>query len=180
MPHFAIVIVCAVVMCSSAGCAAQGTEDTELALRAGGLLWVPDGATIEPDNIFHPVAIVDGRSVFIDGSAHVAFTRRGEREALTTLVVNHFAGSGWRERDREYLNPQTPTSFKNGWRHVCGCIVMVDGNGKPIPRDPYYDWVGEWENPRGDVVRYMMSAEGPQLRAYASFIPKGIVRSARR
>jgi hypothetical protein len=180
MPRFAIVIAWALMVCSSGGCAARGIEDIELALRADETLWVPDGAAIEPDNHFHPVATVYGRSVFIDGSAHVTFTRRGEREVLTTEVVNHFAGSEWRERERQYLNPQTPTSFKSGWRHVCGCIVMVDVNGKPIPRDPYYDWVGEWENPRGDVVRYMMSAEGPQLRAYASFIPKRIVQSAPR
>jgi hypothetical protein len=179
----ATVIIAAFVLSSSSGCAVRGVQEIdeiELALRADEILWVPDNAAIEADKIFRPVAVVYGRSVFIDGSAHVAFTMRGEREALTTQIVNHFALTEWRARDREYLNPQIFTSFNTGWRHVCGCIMITDADGRPVSREPYYDWHGEWDNQQGDVVQYALSADGPRLRGYASFIPKRLVELRRR
>jgi hypothetical protein len=145
------------------------------ALHADQILWVPDRALIEPERFFRPIATRNGRSVFVDGSASVSFALTGDREALTTELVEQFLGTLWRERDWEYLNPQTPTSFKSGWRHVCGCILLTDANGKPLPREPHYEWYGEWEDSRGNVVQYRLSADGPQIRGYASLIPRHIV-----
>lgn len=175
--RLATVIIGTLLLWSSSACGPRGVEQITLALRADEILWVPEDAAIEADHGSRPVRVVYGRSVFIDGSAHVAFSMRGERYALTSQIVNHFAPTEWRERGREYLNPQILTSFKTGWRDVCGCVIVTDADGRPLPGEPHHDWHGEWENRRGDVVRYVLSADGPQLRGYASFIPKRIVQS---
>jgi hypothetical protein len=170
-----IVTACAVsawaLPCITASVSLRDTP----ALHADLILWVPDRAAIEPETIFRPIATGNGRSVFVDGSASVSFALTGDREALTTELVGHFVGTPWRERDRDYLNSQDPTSFKSGWHHVCGCIVLTDANGKPIRREPHYEWYGEWEDACGNVVQYRLSADGPQVRGYASLIPRHIV-----
>jgi hypothetical protein len=108
------------------------------------------------------------------------FTIKIDREALSRALVDHFAATAWRERDRDYLNQGIATSFKSGWREVCSCVLMPDKNGTFAAPDPYYDWHGEWENRRGDIVRYNLSTWGPELRGYVSLIPRHLVDAAPR
>ncbi len=58
--------------------------------------------------------------------------------------------------------------------------MLTDAAGDPIPREPFHQWHGEWENAQGDIVTYDLSAEGRQLRGYGAFVPRMVVdRSGR-
>lgn len=163
-----------------AAACARVPDVSECQLAAAHILWLPEGAIIKPDAA-EPTAVFEGRSVYSDGSAAVTFTlTTAERRALSTAVVQHFAEAGWHQRETEYLNPGIPTSFKAGWRHECACVIQTDAQGRPIPAEPYYEWQGEWENRRGDVVRYSLSAVGVHLTGYAACIPKRTVDEATR
>jgi hypothetical protein len=63
-------------------------------------LWVPTQATVSDDGA-RPVAVKNGRSVYVDGSSAVGFTLIGEREALSSEIVRHYTLTEWRRRDRE-------------------------------------------------------------------------------
>jgi hypothetical protein len=129
-----------------------GATAQQLATRAARILWVPKHAAIESHSLLYSLAAENGRGVFADGSASVSFRMTGEREPLTSALVEHFAGTEWRPRGWEYLNPPIATSFKTGWRHLCACVWMTDSSGKPVPREPLYDWHGQWQNSHGDIV----------------------------
>ena len=132
------------------------------------ILWVPAGATFDSD-LGRPVMIKKSRNIFIDGSGAVGFTLTGEREDLSRQITRHFAAAGWRQRQTQELNPQLPTSFEQGWQGHCACLIVLDAQGDPIPRERFYSWQGEWENERGDCLTYHLSAQGRQLRGYAAF-----------
>lgn len=160
----------------STSCSARPGGVAEPAIGAGNILWLPASAEIRPDSL--SVAVENGRNLYADGGAAVSFTLLGERHELSNGLVSHFCDEGWRQRSTQYLNPQLATSFDEGWRTQCQCVLMTDAHGRPIRREPYYQWRGEWEDRRGNVVTYSLSAEGRQLRGYASYIPKAVVDAA--
>jgi len=164
---------------AATSCSTSPVDVAALARGAGTIRWLPAGAEILPDALM-PISAESGRSLFVDGSASVAFTLTGDREELSTGIVRHFTTRGWCQRSTQYLNPQLATSFSEGWAHRCACLIMTDLRGKPVAREPLYQWRGEWNDSRGDVVTYSLSAEGRQLRGYAAYIPKRSVDAAER
>jgi hypothetical protein len=58
-------------------------------------------------------------------SANILVTVTGEREDLSAALVHHFTAAGWKQRAPQYLNPISPTSFDEGWRHRCGCVLQT-------------------------------------------------------
>jgi hypothetical protein len=143
------------------------------------ILWLPAGAEIRLDRV-GAISIQRGRSLYVDGTAHVAFNVTGERHALSDSLIRHFTTSGWRQRTTQYLNPRFATSFNDGWQHQCACIVETDPEGKPIRREPQYEWRGEWEDPLGNIVTCSLGAEGRRVRGYAAYIPQPLADAARR
>lgn len=99
---------------------------------------------------------------------------------MPPLAIEHFAHPGWRPRLTQYLNPQLTTSFELGWKSQCACVVSLDLQGKRIPREPYHQWHGEWENERGDLVTYTLDGEGRHLRGYATYNPRRAVEEVLR
>ena len=137
---------------------------------AADILWVPVSATLQPDAAA-PVLVKNGRSIYVDGSGSVGFIIEGDREAVARQIVRHFAHEGWSQRALQHLNPRLATSFESGWERRCICLTQADAHGNAIPREPLYQWRGEWENGRGDLLTYALSAEGQHVRGYAEFLP---------
>lgn len=138
--------------------------------RGADLLWVPANAVLTEDWA-SPVIVKNGRSVYVDSTSAVGFSVNSDREDLSAEVVRHFAAMEWRPRDRQSRNPQNSTSFEEGWQGRCACVIQMDSEGKVIPQETFYEWHGEWENTRGDVVTYRLAGQGRQLRGYGTFDP---------
>jgi hypothetical protein len=148
------------------------------AIAAVDNLWVPANAFIQ-SIASRPVMVENGRSIWADGSSALGFAPDTDREEFVRQLVRHFEEAGWRQRNTHYLNPGLATSFESGWQSRCACAILTDPLGKPIPREPFHEWHGEWESIRGDVLTYDLSAEGPELRGYASFVPRRLVNERR-
>jgi hypothetical protein len=143
------------------------------------ILWLPDGVRIDQRAVDEGL-LVDGRTVDSGGMAYVAFTiDSGSREELSTSIVHRFFETGWTERRTRYVNPWWATSFLEGWRHQCACVIPTDRNGRRLPSEPYSDWEGEWEDRDGDIVTYDLSAVGVHLRGFAQYVPARAVAETR-
>jgi hypothetical protein len=138
------------------------------------ILWVPPDALLRPDEA-SPVLVRNGRSIYVDGTGGVGFARSGDRETLTSEIVQHFADAGWRQRRTQDINPQFATSFESGWQGQCACVIQLEPQGHPIPRERFYQWHGEWENVAGDILTYALFAEGQQLSGRAWFVPVSLI-----
>ena len=147
---------------------------------AGGeILWLPERAAVQRD-LCRPIAIKNRRSIYMDGSAAIVFSIESGREELSDAIVSHFANVDWHPRSTQDLNPGLPTSFERGWETTGGGgLVPLGPEGEAVRAKPYYQWNGEWENARGDIVRYMLGGQGRQLRGYADYAPRSVVESAR-
>jgi hypothetical protein len=152
---------------------------TVLDTRGPDILWLPQGSVIERDSA-RPVAVRDGRSIYVDGTSAVVFSIDAQRRHVSDQLVRHFAREGWRQRKTQFMNPSQATSFDGGWEHRCGCVLVRDSAGRSAPGDPYYEWRGEWENDSGDLVSYVLGGPGDHLRGYASYLSREVVRGVRR
>ena len=147
---------------------------------AAQILWLPDHAVLARD-LARSVIIKNGRGIYADSSGAVAFAIESDRAEVSDRVVRHFADAGWHQRSTQQLNPLLPTSYEFGWETHGGGVLAPLGTGdEPTRAEPYYEWRGEWENGRGDIVRYMLGGQGRQLRGYADYAPRSVVESGRR
>lgn len=115
------------------------------------------------------ISPVGDARVYIDSSSAVIFSLVADREHLSSEVVGHFATKGWRRRGTQYLNPE-----EDGCQSRCACVFQTDAESNVIQREPFYEWQGEWENERGDIVTYRLAGEGRQLRGYGTFVPNAV------
>jgi len=127
-----------------------------------------------------PALITNGRSIYVDGSGAVVFSIAIKCDDAIRQISEHFAQTEWRPRSTQYLNPHLATSFSSGCQRHGGGVILLDSNGRPIPPEPYNEWVGEWENGRGDIVSYVVGGTRQQLRGYGSYIPRHVVESGKR
>lgn len=136
-------------------------------------LWTPAKATLQPDAA-RPVAIKNGRSIYIDGTAAVYFHADIEREALTTQLMAYVEKRGWRQRSTEFLNPGRATSFASGWRHQCACLLRSNPDGRPRPSDGIFKWHGEWANDRDDQLGYDFFTDGGIAVGAGWYLPANV------
>lgn len=129
-------------------------------------LWLPSDAIIKQDDTVG--LIHHRRSVYADGSVSVGFRIKTDREYLSRDLIAHFDRLGWRQRKTQFMNPRMATSFDEGWRHRCACVLTLGPDGKPVPRGELSEWTGEWENRSGDVASYQLLAEDDLVSGYAS------------
>jgi len=141
------------------------------------LLWLPPEATLEEDPAT-PVRIVNGRSVYADGSASVAFTIEAQPSDLTDRIMERVASLGLEQRRTQYLNPWLATSFAGGWQ-VLGGGTMLNPS-QATRRSPYRRWRGEWEDGLGNILVYDIGGQDRALRVLASYIPRPVVESSLR
>jgi hypothetical protein len=173
-PALALVVIGMLSTACVGADARSATPDT----TAAEVLWLPIDAVIESDAA-RPVMFKDGRSIYIDDTGAVVFSLNADREELTRQVVQHFATTEWQQRERQFLNPDTATSFAGGWERRCSCVMLTDWQGNPVAREPFYQWHGEWEDLTGNLVTYTLSGEGRQLRGHASYRPLKVVTEMR-
>ena len=170
LPIAALALTCA----ATAACGGRVEEVPDLPdERAAAVLWLPSPVTIR-ESVSVPVLVKDGRSFYADGSASLSFTATIDREQFASSLVQHFATTEWQQRRTQYLNPQMATSFDRGWEGHCSCVLQRDADGNVLPPRHYYEWIGEWHNPRGDVVHYSLGAIDEQIHGFASYIPRRI------
>jgi hypothetical protein len=102
----------------------------------------------------------------------MVFSVSADCDDVARDISEHFAQAKWRPRSTQDLNPQLATSFSSGCRPHGGGIVHLDVHGRPIPRGPYHEWRGEWENEGGDIVTCVVGGADRQLRGYATYAPR--------
>jgi hypothetical protein len=124
------------------------------------LLWIPDGAVIEPIGAT-PARVINGRAHYVDGSADVVFSSTIPPLDLFTALMRRMESTEWRPRTNQYMNPQLETSFRPG---------------RPPQPSPLFGWHGEWENGRGDILFYGFREQRGGSFAYATFVPVSSVR----
>ena len=122
-------------------------------------------------------------SVYADGSSDVVFTVSisdpNHLDGFAKTLSQHFEQSGWRQRSHQYLNPGLATSFSRGWHNAAG------GISEPNGPTAVYQWIGEWEDPAGDVIEYHLTASyysehrGDEVRGYGAHVPVQIVKAVR-
>jgi hypothetical protein len=166
MRAVAALLAFAAVSCSVAGLPSRAGADA---------LWLPEGAVLQEDGAY-PVVVINGRSIYRDGTAAVAFTLDGRPDDVAQRLDAHFVSRGWQRRPTQQLNPHLATSFDRGFTNAGGGIIP------PGPRDlrPHGRWHGEWQSVRGDIMTYSLSAQGDHIRGYASYAPRHVVDQQRR
>jgi hypothetical protein len=86
------------------------------------------------------------------------------------------AEAGWNQRQTQHLNTLLSTSFARGWESRGG-VIPSDPLGHSIPPEPYFEWRGEWDDQRGDMISYVLGGQGHQLRGHAEYVPRDVARA---
>lgn len=125
------------------------------------LLWLPPEAQIQPDRT-QPLLVRNGRSVYVDGSAAVYFTIDMDCDDLAARVLTQAGAARWHRRSTPVDNPNQGLPAGNR------CLQSAGDIG----------WAGEWDDARGNVIRYAFGGSGRQLRGEAGFRPHDLVVQA--
>lgn len=160
------------------GCVASDAPRWAIDSVAAEVLWLPAGARLETDAA-RPALVRHGRSIYMDGSGAVVFSVVASCDDIAAAIGDHFAQAGWRARQMQDLNPQLRTSVGSGCEPRKAGIIQLGSNGRLIPRGPYMDWWGEWQNEAGDLVAYRVGGTDRELRGYGEYLPRQ-VRDAKR
>jgi len=163
--------------CVLGACAQTGSPASPPS-TADEVLWLPVGANLAEDAA-SPVLVRNGRSIYIDGSGAVAFSLTADCVDVAKDIRQHFERTEWQPRSTQDLNPQKATSFSSGCQPHGGGIIQLDSNGHQLPRGPYNEWHGEWQNNRGDILTYIVGGTGQELRGYAFYVPRQVVEERR-
>lgn len=135
------------------------TKDaTDVDTSVADILFVPVDAKVDPPAPFGPIAVKNGRRIYIDGTTDIWFSVDADRQKLTTQLIRYFAArlasthepipeSG----DRDVICRRR--------QHGCACLISRDANGHLKQRGQLFEWQGEWENARHDQVTYYFFAE---------------------
>jgi len=169
-------LILVALSCGLAACDRTASSRTVLGATAADILWLPAQATWDKDAA-RPVLVRNGRSIYIDGSGAVAFSIAVTCDDVARDITGHFAGTEWRPRSTQYLNPQLATSFSSGCQRHGGGVIPQDST---VPLEPYIEWHGEWENVRGDIVSYVVGGTRQQQRGYAEYLPRRMVELSKR
>lgn len=153
-------------------------EELREAMAAADQLWLPAGAEIRGDPA-DSLKVYKLRSIYIDGTAAVAFSIDSDQDELSRVIVEHFAAEGWRQRLMQLHNPSLPTSFEHGWQDHGGGLSF-NHHARSGPPKPYRRWQGEWEDQRGNLITYSLGGQGRRLHGYASYVPRLVLAEIRR
>lgn len=98
-------------------------------------------------------------------------------------ISERLKARGWKPLEEDYLNPGLPSSHVRGWGS------FIDGTK---PSNPLiYQWLADWKNNHGDIVRYGLRYESTNreniilenltnLEIYAIFTPTSLAEAGRK
>lgn len=69
-------------------------------------------------------------------------------------ISKELQSQGWKPLKEDYLNPGLPSSHVRGWTH------FLDGSRQPVLE--VRQWMADWTNARGDVLRYGLEYRWPE------------------
>lgn len=126
-----------------------------------------------------------------EGAVGFASSEDAHAQAWPALLIEHLASrGGWRQRESQWLNPTSPTSFRSGWQSGgCGCVLPDDSDERAeVLAHPTRSsgWTGEWEDLFGNIVKYSLTMaindrwSGPRGNGYAEYTTAATVRDSRR
>jgi len=90
------------------------------------------------------------------GSIQLSYKTKEEYPATSVIkqLSAQLEANGWKPLKEDYLNPGLPSSHVNGWSdfedHSCPPIEIV------------HQWMGDWEDKYGNIVRYVFRYEYPK------------------
>jgi hypothetical protein len=118
----------------------------------------------------------DVRYVSFQGRPQLSYTVHIDYPAERALkaISNKLRATGWTPLKADFWNPSIPSSHVRGWQQ------FEDATTKP--ETIVSSWMGQWENPRHDIVSYSLEYRYPadakpdldRLRVIAVFIPASI------
>lgn len=134
------------------------------------LLWLPQGTQLLPDDL-RPRRRIDGRGLYIDGSASVMFASRLTCDEFAQQVSERFPTAIWHPTSTQFgVPPGSPTAG-----HLC---YNVDSTSPLGPGSRPF-WVREWENASGEVVSFSVREEMSALRGEAVYLSRPLAEQIR-
>ncbi|HET6456484.1 MAG TPA: hypothetical protein VFI02_18930 [Armatimonadota bacterium] len=100
-------------------------------------------------------------------------------KSALTHISEQLQSQGWKPLKEDYLNPGLPSSHVRGWTR------FLDGTQQP--EQEVRQWMADWTNARGDVVRYGLKYRWPlngkedlkTLSVTAIYIPADLARAGK-
>lgn len=133
-------------------------------------LWAPRSAAlvVPPSRGEH---VVDGRLVHADGTGAMTFTLMELCDRTAAGLVEHFRGSGWRQRRSQIVMPRLITSFTTGCERVPNGILSPGATTRGERSPVALAWHGEWEDDKGNTLTYEVSSDSDRTQVHATFLP---------
>ena len=129
--------------------------------------------------------------VTVKGAFNIKYTKLNGTQQVTYSIVAQYPASnviseinnqlkikGWSALEKDWLNPQIPTSHVRGWTN------FIDETKDP--NQEVHSWNSNWENAQGDILIYVLTYSNPlktesnmsDLKILAIFIPEEIVKES--
>lgn len=91
-------------------------------------------------------------------------------------ISDRLQKAGWEPLKYDFLNPDSPSSHVTGWTY------FLDGRKRPAPC--VHQWLGDWKDASGNIVRYGFRYTQPgcstfaltDLEVNAWYIPADVAR----
>jgi hypothetical protein len=123
----------------------------------------------------------DVRQTKLEGTDQLNYTLKEAYPARAALkdIKTRLEKLGWKPLEDDYLNPGLPSSHSRGWTE------FIDGIRQP--NETVQQWLADWQNNKGDIVRYGLvyrsPFNGPQqmdtLQVMEIYVPAKLAKAQR-
>jgi hypothetical protein len=101
-------------------------------------------------------------------------------DAVISALSKQLSDKGWSPLTESYLNPGIPTSFVRGWTQF--------EDGTKQPNEIVHTWSTDWQNKKGDILKYMLSYRYPNnaqvdmtsMSVVAIYVPADIAQALKK
>lgn len=95
-------------------------------------------------------------------------------------IKTRLAKNGWRPLKEDFLNPGLSSSIVRGWSEFT--------DATKIPKLTVHQWITDWSNSKGEIIRYVLRYEYPEgkakdlknLKVVALHLPATTVKEAQK
>ena len=112
------------------------------------------------------------------GSIQLSYKVKEEYPATSVIkqLSAQVEANGWKPLKEDYLNPGLPSSQVNGWSDFA--------DDSRSPSKIVHQWMGDWEDKYGNIIRYVFRYEYPKnkdknlsiLQIHAIYSPASLVK----